>query len=117
MKVNSMADFYSRELLEKMGRDLYGDELGEDPEIEKVNRLKKIERRKRMITHEELESRFTYHAPKDGQPERYERIRYKAKMLAAYINEQCPESREKSIALTKIDEAVMWANAAIARHE
>lgn len=70
-----------------------------------------------MMTNEELESRFTYHAPKDGQPERYERIRYKAKMLAAYINENCPESREKSLALTKIEEAVMWANAAIARNE
>ena len=70
-----------------------------------------------MITHEELENRFTYHAPKEGQPERYERIRYKAKMFTAYINEHCPDSREKSVALTKIEEAVMWANAAIARNE
>lgn len=69
------------------------------------------------MTNEELENRFTYHTPKEGQPERYERIRYKGKMLAAYINENCPESREKSLALTKIDEAVMWANAAIARNE
>lgn len=69
------------------------------------------------MTNEELESRFTYHAPKESQPERYERIRYKAKMLAAYINEYCPDSREKSLAFTKIDEAVMWANAAIARNE
>lgn len=70
-----------------------------------------------MITNEELESRFSYHAPKDGQLERYERIRNKAQMLAAYINEKCPESREKSLSLTKIEEAVMWANAAIARNE
>ena len=70
-----------------------------------------------MITHEELENRFTYHAPKDGQQEHCERIRYKAKMLAAYINEKCPESREKSIALTKLEECVMWANASIARSE
>ena len=69
------------------------------------------------MTNQELESRFTYHAPKDGQPERYDRIRYKAKMLAAYINEYCPDSREKSLALTKIEEAVMWANASIAREE
>ena len=69
------------------------------------------------MTHEELENRFTYHAPKEGQQERYERIRYKAKILAAYINERCPESREKSLALTKIEEAVMWAIAAIARNE
>ena len=65
----------------------------------------------------EIENNYTYHAPKEGQPERYERIRYKAKMLAAYINENCPDSREKSIAFTKLEEAVMWANASIARNE
>ena len=69
------------------------------------------------MINKELENIYTYHAPKEGQPERYERIRYKAKMLAAYINEYCPDSREKSLALTKIEEAVMWANAAIARNE
>jgi len=65
----------------------------------------------------EIENNYTYHEPKDGQPERYERIRYKAKMLAAYINENCPDSREKSLAFTRLEEAVMWANASIARNE
>ena len=65
----------------------------------------------------EIESNYTYHAPKADQPERYEAIRYKAKMLAAYINENCPDSREKSLAFTKLEEAVMWANASIARNE
>ena len=60
---------------------------------------------------------FSYHAPKDDQPERYEAIRHKCSMLAAYICEKCPESRERSLALTKLEEAVMWANAAIARNE
>lgn len=69
------------------------------------------------MTNNDIEKNFSYHAPKEGQPERYERIRYKAKMLAAYINEYCPDSREKSLAFTKIEEAVMWANAAIARNE
>ena len=65
----------------------------------------------------DLENIYTYHSPKDTQPERYERIRYKAKMLAAFINEKCPDSREKSLAMTKLEEAVMWANASIARNE
>ena len=69
------------------------------------------------MTTEELTNRFTYHSPKDGQPERYEAIRYKAGILAAYIDKNCPDSREKSLAITKIEEAVMWANAAIARNE
>ena len=31
--------------------------------------------------------------------------------------DECPDSRELSVALTKLEEAVMWANAAIARNE
>lgn len=65
----------------------------------------------------DLEKAFTYHAPKSGQPERYISIREKAKEFAAMVNELCPESRERSLAFTKIDEAVMWANASIARNE
>ena len=69
------------------------------------------------MTNAEIENNYSYHAPKDDQPDRYEKIRYKAKMLAAYINEYCPDSREKSLAMTKLEEAVMWANASIARNE
>lgn len=69
------------------------------------------------MTNNDIENNFSYHAPKEGQAERYERIRYKAKMLAAYINENCPDSREKSLAFTNLEEAVMWANASIARNE
>jgi hypothetical protein len=32
------------------------------------------------------------------------------------INDLCPESREKSLAITNLEQAVMWANAAIARN-
>ncbi len=66
---------------------------------------------------EELETRFIYHAPKEGQPQKYGRLRSYAKYLARLIDEICPESREKSLAITKLEEAVMWANAAIARRE
>ena len=69
------------------------------------------------MTNAEIENNFSYHEPKDDQPERYENIRNKAKMLVAYINEYCPDSREKSLAMTKLEEAVMWANASIARTE
>lgn len=63
----------------------------------------------------ELDIRFSYHAPIHGQPERYERIRSEAKALAETIVDLCPNSREHAVALTKLDETVMWANAAIAR--
>lgn len=65
---------------------------------------------------EDLENRFTYHAPKPGQPEQYQMIRDEALHLAMTIGGACPDSRERALALTKLEEAVMWANASIARH-
>lgn len=65
----------------------------------------------------EIEHRFSYHPPKPGQPETYEKIRAHAKSLAYRLDGDCPPSRERSIAMTKLDEVVFWANAAIARHE
>jgi len=66
---------------------------------------------------ERLKREYTYHPPKTGQAERYEEIRDRARALAAHIARGTPESREQSLALTKIEEAVFWANAAIARNE
>jgi len=63
----------------------------------------------------DLENRFTYHAPKEGQPQMYTDIRAKALELAVMMDERCPDSREKALALTKLEESVMWANASIAR--
>lgn len=59
---------------------------------------------------------FKYHAPKDGQPAKYEALRAKAKELAEMVIDLVPDSRERSIALTKIEEASMWANSGIARN-
>jgi hypothetical protein len=64
----------------------------------------------------DLKKRFTYHAPKQGQPEKYEAIRAKALELAELLDAQCPDSREKSLAVTALEETVMWANASIARN-
>lgn len=59
---------------------------------------------------------FQYHAPVDGQVPMYTAIRAKAKELALLVAELCPITREQSLALTKIEEAVMHANSAIARN-
>lgn len=64
-----------------------------------------------------LENNFKHHAPKEGQPEKYKCIRDKAKEFAYLIDELCPNSREKSVAMTNLETAVFWANAAIARNE
>jgi len=66
--------------------------------------------------HQQIENNFMYHAPKEGQPEKYTAIREKAKELAYLIDEQCPNSREKSLAFTNLEQSVMWANASIARN-
>ena len=66
---------------------------------------------------DDIEKRFTYHAPKEGQPKKYQDLRREAKSLAYLIYELCPDSRERSLALTKLEECNMWSNAAIARNE
>ena len=63
----------------------------------------------------EIDTRFTYHTPKDGQPAKYTELRDRAKELAVLINDLCPESREKASAFTKLEESMFWANASLAR--
>jgi hypothetical protein len=63
-----------------------------------------------------IENNFKYHAPTADQPVKYERLRAKAKELAYLIDEVCPNSREKSKAMTELEDAIMWANASIARN-
>jgi hypothetical protein len=64
-----------------------------------------------------LDNNFTYHPPFGTQQARYVAIRDKAKELAVLLLESCPESRERSVALTELETSVMWANASIARNE
>ncbi len=66
---------------------------------------------------EDLQNRFTYHKPIASQPQRYEEIRAKAMELAVFMLQRCPESREFSLALTNLEQAIFWANASIARNE
>lgn len=66
---------------------------------------------------EQIENNFKYHSLKEGQPEKYNAIREKAKELAHLIDKECPNSREKSVAFTNLETAVMWANASIARNQ
>lgn len=64
-----------------------------------------------------LDNNFTYHKPKGDQQERYVMLRSHAGSLAKDILALCPKSREQALALTKLEEAIFWANAAIARNE
>lgn len=81
------------------------------------------EDRQRMRTQEReamlrrLERDYTYHAPHGDQAERYETLRELGKTLAIAIVTLSPASREQSAALTNLETAIMFANAAIARNE
>ena len=72
---------------------------------------------KRIKLMDDLTKRFTYHTPKNDQPKRYVEIRDEAKLFARTVCDLCPDSRERSLAITKIEEAVFWANASIARND
>jgi hypothetical protein len=65
---------------------------------------------------DDLFNRFTYHPPVDDQSEKYQSIRKMGLVMASLIAECCPDSRERSLAIAKVEEAVMWANSSIARH-
>jgi DNA primase catalytic subunit len=64
-----------------------------------------------------FQRRFVYQPPKGDQVDRYEHLRDAAADLATFYMENCPASRELSLAITKLEESVMWANASIARNE
>ena len=65
----------------------------------------------------DMENRFAYHAPNDLQKTLHEQIRKLHKDLSIKILRNLPGCREQSIAITKLEEAMMWANAGIARNK
>jgi hypothetical protein len=65
---------------------------------------------------DDLENRFKFH-PADI-PERQEahhQVRSACLALAQIMNYQLKDGREKSLAITKLEEVMFWANASIAR--
>ena len=65
---------------------------------------------------EELVNNYTYHAPDEQKQLDHQTIRTAVFSAATVVNNTCPESREKSLVMTKLEEAMFWANAAIARN-
>lgn len=62
-----------------------------------------------------IENDFTYHRPPADKIEDFHQLRHMVKNLAHYIVDVTPAGREQSNALTKLEEAMFHANAAIAR--
>ena len=57
---------------------------------------------------------FQYHAPTPLQIVQYQVIRDAAKVFAETLLEQVPDCADRTVAIRKVREAVMTANAAIA---
>lgn len=65
----------------------------------------------------EIARRFAVVQLDEKQKAACDRNNNKAREFAELINGQCPDNREKRVALTKLEEAAMWANKSIARKE
>jgi hypothetical protein len=63
----------------------------------------------------DIENRFTYHPPSAERAVKHVMIREHGKALAELLNENVPDGREKSLAIARVEEAIMWANAGLAR--
>ncbi|TFH28660.1 MAG: hypothetical protein E4H00_08385 [Myxococcales bacterium] len=68
------------------------------------------------ITKDDLQNRFAYHKPPNDEVAlRHQSIRDACHTAARTIVIDTPQGREQALAITKLEEAMFWANAAIAR--
>ncbi len=57
---------------------------------------------------------FDAHALNEEQQQSVQQLRQHCKVLAQLIDEACPAGPEKSVAIKRLRECLMWANSAIA---
>jgi hypothetical protein len=62
----------------------------------------------------DIEHRFTFHPATPTTGQAHDDVRKSCGELAERLN-SLPEGREKSLAITNLEQCMFWANAAIAR--
>lgn len=64
----------------------------------------------------DIDNRFDFHpATTEGKQEAHSAIRSECKKLAEFLNMMLPDGREKSLAITNLEQVMFWSNAAEAR--
>jgi hypothetical protein len=65
---------------------------------------------------EDIAYRFAFHAASTQEKrDEHTSVRQRCRQLADALNESLPEGREKAVVMTKLEEVMFWANAAVAR--
>lgn len=64
-----------------------------------------------------MENENIYHSLKYKQKKKYEKLKLNTDYLAVMIKELCPENKEKSLALIKLEEVVLWARVSVEKDE
>lgn len=66
--------------------------------------------------HLRIDNDFVYHPPRSKEQEEvFTQLRAALRTVAHEIVDLVPPGRERSLALTKLEEAMFWANAGVAR--
>ena len=71
----------------------------------------------KMRADDEVFDAFQYHPPSAEGVERQAELSARFVSIAHAINKLLPNGREKALVFTKLEEAKMWASAAVARNE
>ena len=64
----------------------------------------------------DLDTRYKHHPPNEERKRRHETVREVLHQAAVDVGNELPPSREASLFHTKMEEAMFWANACIARN-
>jgi hypothetical protein len=64
-----------------------------------------------------IENNFRYHKPGEAVERKHEQIRSMLGAIAEEMNRLLPGGREAQLVQTKLEEAMFWANAAVARNQ
>jgi hypothetical protein len=68
------------------------------------------------LTEDDIKNRFYYHKPSENGTLRHTTLSELFSNMAKEIDTIMPDGREKSITITKLEEAKMWASAGVARN-